>query len=173
MWRIAFSLGLIIFTSSLSAFADDANLNKYGISYGGSTGLAIRKALNENTLLYAGIGFGYGHYDNSSCCSDNSSNYTMTFGTRRFLAVDKLSKFIDVELIAQYVESRSSVSNSHGKGVSAFVAYGIEYFLSPNLSIEGKAGLSVNYFTSSFGGASNSQKSTNFPRAVTAITYYW
>ena len=170
-------LGILISVSSHSAFAEDNNKKEFGISYGGSTGLAIRKALNETALIYAGIGLGYDHANDSYSSGSSSSignYYFITLGTRRFLSIDKLSKFIDVELTAEYDESRSSVGfNSHGKGVSAYAAYGIEYFLTSNLSIEGKAGLSVSYSTHSSAGSSSTFKSTSFPKASTAITYYW
>lgn len=166
-------LGILISIITIPAFADDTYQNKYGISYGGSTGLAIRKSISENWLLYAGIGLGYGHFD-SSCCNGNDNSYAITFGTRRLLSIDKLSKFIDVELKAIYQESSNSVGfNSHGKGASIFVAYGIEYFLTSNVSIEGKAGISLDYFENSSNGTSSNSKSVNFPRAATAITYYW
>jgi hypothetical protein len=167
-------LGIIVFFSSLSAFAEETNQKDYGISYGGSTGLAIRKSLNENTLVFAGLGLGYDHYDNSSCCNANGNNYSITLGVRRLLSIDKLSKFIDVELSASYYETKiSDGTNPHSKGASVYAAYGIEYFLSSNVSIEGKAGFSVDYFESSNTGGSSSTKSIRFPRAATGITYYW
>lgn len=174
MRYITVGLGFIIFASSFSAFAEEKNQKDYGVSYGGSTGLAIKKTLNETLQIYAGLGFGYDHSDSSPCCNSNGSGYSMTLGARHFLDVGKLSKFVDVELRANYQETRSSVGvNTHGKGLSAYVAYGIEYFLSSNLSIEGKVGFSVDYYSA--GGASNSYKttSTTFPRSSMAITYYW
>ena len=174
MRYITAGLGFVILVSSITAFAEEKHHEDYGVSYGGSTGLAIKKTLNETLQIYAGIGFGYDHFDSSPCCNSNGNAYSMTLGSRHYLDVDKLSKFIDVELRADYQESRSSAGvNAHSKGLSAYVAYGVEYFLTSNLSIEGKAGFSVNYHSS--GGASNSYKSTStiFPRSSMAITYYW
>jgi hypothetical protein len=171
---ITVGLGFIIFVSSFSAVAEEKNQNDYGVSYGGSTGLAIRKTLSETSQIYAGIGLGYNHFDSSSCCNSNGNNYSLTLGSRHYLDVSKLSKFIDAELTASYQGTRGSIGvNSNSKGLSAYVAYGIEYFLSSNLSIEGKAGLSVDYY--SYGGGSYVSKSTSttFPRSSMAITYYW
>ncbi len=62
-------------------------------------------------------------------------------------------------------------------------AYGVEYFLSPNVSIEAKVGIPISYsnnnsWTSSSlsqttTSTSDTRKSINFPRFITAITYYW
>jgi len=144
------------------------------VSYGGSTGLAIGKSISENWLLYAGIGLGYGNFDSSSCCSGNNKSYAITLGTRRLLSTEQLSRFVDVELRASYQENSNTIgANSHGKDASIFAAYGIEYFLAPNISVEGKAGISFDYFENSDNGISNSSQSVDFPRTATAITYYW
>jgi hypothetical protein len=171
-------LGIFISVLSLSSFAEEKTQNEYGISYGGSTGLAIRKSVSEKTLIYAGIGLGYSHSDSSSSCCGGSSGksnfYALTLGTRRYLSIEKLSKFIDAELQGQYGEgSDSSGLTYYGSGVSVYASYGVEYFLSAAISIEGKAGFRMNYFTNSSSGGSGTNKSINFPAASTAITYYW
>jgi hypothetical protein len=172
-------LGIILSAFSLSSFAEETTQKEYGVSYGGSTGLAIRKSVSEKTLVFAGIGLGYSNYDSSSsCCGSNSGNsnfYALTLGTRRYLSIEKLSKFIDVELHGYYGEGSDSTSGTtiYQKGVSVYASYGVEYFLSANISIEGKAGFRMNYSTNSSSGGSSSGKSIDFPAASTAITYYW
>jgi hypothetical protein len=180
MRYITASLGFIICVASLSAFADETYQRNTGVSFGsgfGSTALSIRKSLSETTLVYAGIISAYSH-DNSTFSGNTSkgifNSNGLTLGTRHFLSVEKLSKFIDVGLSTIYSESRDSFgNNNYSANASLYAAYGIEYFFTTNLSIEGKAGVGFGYNKSSSASSKSISKGISLPIAATAITYYW
>lgn len=180
MRYITVSLGFIVCLASLPAFADETYQRNTGVSFGSgldSTAFSIRKSLSETSLVYAGIISGYSH--NNSTFSGNTSkgisnSNGLTLGARHLLSIEKLSKFIDVGLSTIYSESRDSFGNNgYSAQASLSAAYGIEYFLAANLSIEGKAGVDIGYNKSSSDIAKSISKFISLPKAAAAITYYW
>jgi hypothetical protein len=171
--RYAVSLGSIIFTLSFSAVADTSNQNNYGVSLGSPNALSVRKILNEATQIYAGASIGKAlTSSNGNCCSGSANNYGMSLGARRFLTVAKLSTFGDATITWGYNKSSSSGFTGSSRSVSLNLSYGIEYFISTNLSVEGKAGVVLAY-ASANGVTGGSTKVINIPSVSTAVTYYW
>ena len=186
---------------SAPAIASDENTQNIGISLDSPltnpNRLTVRKFIDETTVMYAGIGlFFLDHSTAFSTTSTNSSttfsntqiinrdSYSLAFGVRRFLSRDNLSTFMDLELTGSYSESRGSNQSSYTGAITLMPAYGVEYFLSPNVSIEAKAGIPLGYSnTNSWTVSSSTQattsttssttKSIQSPRLATAITYYW
>ena len=95
---------------------------------------------------------------------------------------------MDLELSGFYSENKGSGpanggfnQSSYTRGITLMPAYDVEYFFSPKVSIEAKAGIPLNYFKGSVSASSGvsqtttsiTSKSIDFPRFITAITYYW
>jgi len=169
----AASLGFIIFVFSLTAIADESNQKNYGVSFDSFNGLYIRKVLNESAMIYAGIDLNNTQTSDSFGNSSGNS-YSASIGARHYITSNQLSKFINLELLRGYSRfSYTGSDDSQATGTSANVSYGIEYFISPNVSIEGKAGISMHWSESSSASGTNLHRSTSFPTTNIAITYYW
>lgn len=168
----AASLGFIIFVFSLTAMADESNQKNYGVSFDSFNGLYIRKVLNESAMIYAGINL---HNTQTSDSFGNFSGnaYSASIGARHYITSNQLSKFINLELLRDYFRFNYTGSDDlQVIGTSAYVSYGIEYFISPDVSIEGKAGISM-YLSESSSASRTNSRSTSFPTTNIAITYYW
>lgn len=180
-------LGLMFFVSALPASADDSprqNLN-IGVSYG-YQGLALRKTLGENALVYIGVSYGSSSAEtqitttfNGSPVTNSSSTTSHTYGGslggRYYLSSKKLSDFIQLELGQAYTTVDGSSSPT--KPTWATVGYGLEYYLDPHLSLEARVGATYTHGKTSW-SVSGSQtsvttKSTSIPVVGIAITYYW
>lgn len=197
-------LSVMVF-SPAPVIASDENQGKFGISLDNPLGLlanpvnpgrlTVRKLLDEDTVIYAGVGLTFSQNSHNSTAasianptSSSSDRYSLVSGVRRFLSRDNLSTFMDLELSGFYSENRGSGpanggfnQSSYTRGITLMPAYGVEYFFSPNVSIEAKAGIPLNYFKGSVSASSGvsqtttsiTSKSIDFPRFITAITYYW
>lgn len=167
------SLGIILFIISFPAIADESNKTNYGISFSSSGQLAIRKSVNDSVMLYTGIGLANNQQGGGFSYTFNS--YGLTLGARNYLSkdnLDNLSRFINLELS----RGRTSYSGDIDQQVmstSANIAYGIEYFLSSNLSIEGSAGIGISWGEVTQPASSYSTRYSSFPNGRLALTYYW
>lgn len=190
MKLIAACLSIIIFVTSQATFADDSTQKNLSISVKNLNGLYIRKSLSEFTMLYAGIGISKGQQSASndsgfgaSNSTNNYTTYTGAVGARKYLNNDKVSKFINLELGRSFAKVDNSFSSStagsdssdvQSQSTSANITYGIEYFISSNISVEGAAGIGMYWTddTSSY-GTNSTTKGVSFPSANIALTYYW
>ena len=176
MRYITASLGFIVCVASLPAFADDTYQRNTGVSIN-TNSLAIRHSLSESNLVFAGISSGYSHSDASFSdgnAKSISNNNGLSLGIRHFLSVEKLSKFVETVLSIGYGEGRDSFGNTgYSAHASLSALYGVEYFLTSNLSIEGMAGVGIGYSKSSSAMSKDISKQFSLPVASTAITYYW
>ncbi len=189
MKLIAACLIFIICFTSQATFADEPIQKNIGVSVKNLNGLYIRKSLSEFSMIYAGIGLGKGQLNSSydgSGTFDSTTNYTTytgVVGARIYLNNDKLSRFINLDVGRSFSKDDSSY-NSSATGGSSFdsksqstevnITYGFEYFIYSNISIEGAAGIGMNWAE---GTASNGSYSTfktiSLPLASIALTYYW
>jgi hypothetical protein len=183
----AVCLSLIILFTSRSVLADESAQKNYSVSVKNLNGLYIRKSLSETTMIYAGIGlykgqqyyasdFGFGAVDSTT----NYTTYNGAVGARKYLTNEKLSKFINLEIGRYfYKDDNSSTTggpsyDAQAKSTAANITYGIEYFISSNVSIEGAAGIGMYWSegTTSSGTYTNT-KGISLPLASIALTYYW
>ena len=182
--------GLIVCISTQAVYAEEPVKKDLGVSFKNLNGLHIRKSLSEATLIYMGISIGKGQQYYSSDLglstfesNSNDTSYTGILGGRKYLSNEKISKFINLEVArgfakADYTTNSSSPSNANfdtqATMSSASVTYGIEYFLSPGISIEGAAGIGL-YWTegSNSSGTYSTTKGISLPIASIALTYYW
>lgn len=171
--RYVFIFGSIIFSLSFPAVAENTNQNNYGLSFGSSNTLSIKKFLNQSTQILAGASLTKGQASSSnSCCSSSNSNYAISVGVRHYQSVAKLSPFGEATISWIYNKSSSNGLTASSSATSLNLSYGIEYFISTNLSIEGKAGVGLAHSsTSSSSGFSSS--AISIPSVSTAVTYYW
>jgi hypothetical protein len=182
---------LLLFVCSFSASAEDSPRKELslGTSFG-YQGLALRKLIDENNLVFFGVGYGKTMSDSRNTYSSttassalNSNNYYVTTGVRHYLSNDKLSSFIELEL----TDSRSSGTNNYsggssgnisGNSTTAILGYGLEYFLDTHLSVEARAGVGYGYSKSeSSSGSSSTTRITSkdiyLPTVGISITRYW
>ncbi len=177
MRRLSFCVGFACLVVSLSAAADDIVRPDIGVSYG-YQGLAFRKALSENTLMYLGANIGRMRFEShpayAAAPNDISTNsYSILAGARYYLSHAKLSDFVQVELSSSYSNTPSASSSPTTRNWGTTLAYGLEYYLDPHLSIEARAGLGFGYSKSSYSQGSSTNRSVSIPAVGTAITYYW
>jgi hypothetical protein len=185
---VSAGLGVVLFVNSFAALADDSQPSRYATAFGvgAGGGLSIRKVLSDTDQVFVGFSLSQsgGQYQSTfsgtAASSDNTGRtYTLFAGTRHFLEKEKLSKFIQLSLSgSHYTSSGSAGSSSTGNAVSIMPGYGIEYFIAPDLSVEGMMGLSYTYskLTSESSPATHTtstSKSFSFPTVGMAITYYW
>ncbi|MBI5005809.1 MAG: hypothetical protein HZB95_01665 [Nitrosomonadales bacterium] len=187
MQRLYFGLGIVLLAHTLPALAGDSNQSSYAVSFGVGSGggLSIRKALSDTDQIFAGFNIARGNYQSQTTSSgittnsDSSSRgYSIFAGVRHFLEKEKLSKFVQLSISSGKYTSSGSGYSSTSKSTSITPVYGVEYFLAPDLSIEGVMGLSYTYSTGNSDSngsvqSSSSGKSFSFPAVGTAITYYW
>lgn len=171
--------GLMLFVFTFPAAAESTPRQNWGLSYG-YQGLAIRKNLSENTLAYLGVNYGKSNLETHSTSSNaillsnsgTSSNrtYTASIGARYYLANEKLSDFVQIELDESYSNVDSITSTrSH----SATLGYGLEYYLEPLVSVEARAGVRYTYSKIETYLTSSSTRNTSIPVVGIAITRYW
>ncbi len=190
MKLITACLSAIICLISQTASADEIMQSNVGVSFKNLNGLSLRKALSESTMIYTGIGYrisqGYRASDSGSVMVNRDSNstaYSLTVGARKYFNRDMLSKFMNLEVsrnITKYNSSNtSSASGSYNtdyqtQSNSANITYGVEYYLSPNISVEGAAGVGMSWLEDTVPGNSYSNsKDILFPLVNIALTYYW
>ena len=165
------SLGLIISILSFSAIADEPSNPNYGLSFSSSNQLTMRKPLNESTMIYGGIGLaGYEYEGHDNSTGNNSS---LTLGARDYLSKDRLSKFINLELTRGITSYSGNTPDYQNMYTTANITYGIEYFLASNFSIEGSAGVGINWQEYTYPTYSYTYRNNSFPAARLALTYYW
>ncbi len=191
MKGVGFGLGVVLFVNSFAALADDSQQSRYATAFGLGTGggLSIKKMWDDTNQVFAGFNLSYFNSQNQNTSSgfttssdSNSHGYTLFAGTRHFLEKGSLSKFIQISLSGGYGTSTTGNGfSSTSKGVSLIPGYGIEYFLTPDISIEGVMGLSYTYSKTETASSvsnipaqsSSTTKSFSFPTVGMAITYYW
>ena len=187
--NLKFGSFTFILITSLTAHAEEPISKNLGITFKNANSLQIRKLVSESIMIYGGLGLGYGDGSDSSTFSTNTSSstnnskyYQGTIGARKYLNNDKLLKFINIDIIRTYVTSSySSTSTSYNlnadqqsRNTSVNIIYGIEYFISPSVSIEGGAGIGL--FWSEYSNSSESygvNRGISFPLTNFAMTYYW
>lgn len=174
--------GIVSLVVSFSAAAADTNQNDYGVSFGVGlgSGFSVKKALGESTWIFANIGVGLSEstsqytFNATTYSYDTTTrSYSMAAGVRQYLSNDKLSKFIQLTLGEYFSKTSSSIYSSSLRSYGATAGYGLEYFLDPQLSIEGTVGLSYSYIPGSSANSNQSSRYISFPLAGTAINYYW
>ena len=190
MKLIAACLSVIVCLTAQTAFADENKQRNLGVSLKNINGLYIRKALSESTMIYTGIGYRvsqrYSAFDSGSVISNGNNNntvYSLAVGARKYFNSDNLSKFINLEVgssITKYVSSNNSSTTGSSsteyqtQSNSANITYGIEYYISSNISIEGAAGFGMNWLEETVSGNSyTNSKDISFPLVNIALTYYW
>lgn len=187
MQRLYVGLGITLLAHTLPALADDSNQSGYATSFGVGSGggLSIKKALSDTDQIFAGFSISRLNSQSQTTTSGVTANsdsithgYTIFAGVRHFLEKEKLSKFVQLSISGGKYTSSGSGYSSTSKLTSITPVYGVEYFLAPDLSIEGVMGLSYTYSTSNSDSnasvqSSSSGKSFSFPAVGTAITYYW
>lgn len=182
---------LLLFVYAFSASAEDSprkDIN-LGASFG-YQGLALRKLVNEDNLVFFGIGYGKSMSDSRSTFSTSTSSsngnfndYYVTAGVRHYLSNDKLSSFFELELTGSHGSGTTNYSDgtsgsSSSNSTTAILGYGLEYFLDAHLSVETRAGVGYGYsksessYSSSSSGSSTS-KAIYLPTVGIAITRYW
>jgi hypothetical protein len=190
MKLIAVFLSILLLAYSQTASCDDSIQRNWGVSFKNLSGLYIRKSLSETALMYAGIGLGKGQQYYSSDAglgtfesTSNDTSYTGILGIRKYLSNEKLSKFINLEVLrgvykSDYSTSSSTVSTSNADAQSRVnstnISYGIEYFLSSRISIEGAAGIGMYWSDgTNSSGSYSANKGVSLPIASIALSYYW
>jgi hypothetical protein len=183
-------LSLMMLCTSQAVLAEDVVQKNYGVTFKYLNSLFVRKQLSESALIYAGISLNFGQQSGSSTSPfdtsssiDNYRSYAAIFGARKYFNNERVSKFINLEVIRGYNRSNSSFNSSfsgssntddQSQYTSANITCGIEYFISSNVSIEGAAGIGMNWIDStSSSGFYDSYKSISFPVTNIAMTYYW
>jgi hypothetical protein len=186
---LAASLLLSVFSFTASAEDGPRKDISLGATFG-YQGLALRKLVDENNLIFLGIGYGKtmsdsrNTYGTSTASSNgNSHDYYWTTGVRHYLSNDKLSSFIELELTGSHGSGTNSYSDSTSgsssvKSTAAILGYGLEYFLDAHLSVEARAGIGYGYSRSESSYSSSSNGSTTskdiyLPTVGIAITRYW
>lgn len=174
--------GIVSLVVSFSAAAADTNQNDYAVSFGVGlgSGFSVKKALSESTWIFANVGIGFSEitsqstFNGATVSNDATSrSYSMVAGVRQYLVNDKLSKFIQVTFGETITKYSSGGYSSSLRSYGATAGYGLEYFLDPQLSIEGIVGLSYSYVPSDSPTQNYSSRGISFPLAGTAINYYW
>jgi hypothetical protein len=170
--------GFFSLVVSFSAAAADTNQNDYAVSFGVGlgSGFSVKKALSESTWIFANVGIGFSEITSQSTLVSNdatSRSYSMAAGVRQYLVNDKLSKFIQLTFGETITKYSSGGYSSSLRSYGATAGYGLEYFLDPQLSIEGTVGLSYSYVPSDSPTQNYSRRDISFPLAGTAINYYW
>lgn len=187
MRHFSLCFGIAFLVVSFSADAADANQadtdqKDYAVSFGvgAGSGLSVKKALSESTWIFANAsmyaGKSTGQYTSgATTISYNATNrsYSLSAGVRRYLSNDKLSKFIQLSLGESYSKYSGDGYYSSQRFYGATAAYGLEYFLDTDLSIEGTVGLSYSYSPGSSSAPNVSSRNMSFPVVGTAISYYW
>jgi hypothetical protein len=187
MQRLYFGLGIVLLAHTLPALADDSNQSGYATSFGigSGGGLSIKKAISDTDQIF--VGFSISRYNSQSQTTTSgvttnsdgvTRGYTIFAGVRHFLEKEKLSKFVQLSISGSKSTGSGSGYSATSQSTSITPVYGVEYFLAPDLSIEGVMGLSYTYSTSNTESNgttqySGSSKSFSFPAVGTAITYYW
>jgi len=187
---IAACLSFIICLTSQIVCADDFTQRNFGISFSNINRLNIRKALNDTTMLYAGFGISHSEQNSATTSStlnfsgtSNRTIYTGAVGARKYINYDKLSNFINLE-VGRIISKYDNTTNSSSAGSSTYeyqaqmntanITYGIEYYISSDISIESAAGIGVNWSEQLYPDNSYySDKSVVFPLVNIALTYYW
>jgi len=190
MKLIVTCLSIIICLTSQTAFADDSARRNFGVSFKNINGLSVRKGLNETTMIYGGIAVSQNQRNSEngpgSIITSGTSNvatYTGTVGARQYISNAVLSNYINLE-VGRIITKYDNTTNSSTTGSSSIdyqtqvntagLAYGIEYFISSNISIEGAAGIGVTWSEQLYpDNAYYSDKSVVFPLVNIALTYYW
>lgn len=167
--------GIILVVASFSAVADEPSNANYGVSFSGTNQLLLRKVVNESVMVYGGIQVASYNLDggNSSFLSSSATSRYYSIGVRDYLSKASLSKFINFEFTRGFQTSTDAVGTSQRVDTSAYLNYGIEYFLSPNISIEGSAGVAFYKYEITNSTYSHSFTNTAIPIAKLALTYYW
>ena len=190
MKLMAAGLSIIICVISQTASAKETTHRDMGVSFKNFNGLYIRKALSESTMIYTGIGYrisqSYSASDSGVVTSSRDSTntvYSFAVGARKYFNIDTLSKFINLEVgrnFNKYVSSTNSSTTGSSsteyqtQNNSANITYGIEYYISSNISIEGAAGLGMNWSEDNIPAyAYTNSKEISFPLVNIALTYYW
>ena len=182
--------GLIVYISTQAVYAEEPVKKDLGVSFKNLNGLYIRKSLSDTALLYAGFNIGKGQQYYSSDfgsgtfeSTGNDTFYAGIIGGRKYLSNEKISKFINLEVARGFAKADNSTSSStisipnsdaQTTMTSANITYGIEYFISPSISIEGSAGVGMYWIVgTNSSGTYSTTKSISLPLASIALTYYW
>ncbi len=183
MQRLGFGLGFVFLVHSFSALADDSNPGSYAVSFGVGSGggVSIKRVLSDDNQIFVGFSLAKGQYEyqyQGTTSSDSSTHYSVMAGTRHFLVKERLSKFVQLSIAGGRSTGGGDGYSATAKWVSVTPAYGLEYFIASDLSIEGVAGLGFGYSNSSSNSngvaqGSGTSRYISFPTVGTAITYYW
>lgn len=170
--------GVVCFAISCTAVAEEAIQRDFGISFGSDSSLTFRKALSENTAVFAGVGLWSGKTEMQSTYngvvindSYSSTGYSITAGVRHYFGKDKLSNFVQMSL------TDTIVKYSDGSAAPVFwqagIGYGVEYFIDTRLSVEGMARANMSYQKYDSSTYRTVSKSIQTPTVTVALNYYW
>ena len=187
MRHFSLCFGVVFLVVSFSADAADTNQadtnqKDYAVSFGVGLGggLSVKKALGESTWVFASAsmygGKSTGQYTSGTTTvsvNTTSRSYFLSAGVRQYLSNDKLSKFIQLSMGESYSKYSGDGYYSSGRTYGATAAYGLEYFLDTDFSVEGTVGLSYSYSPGNSYSSNVSTRSMGFPVVGTAISYYW
>lgn len=135
----------------------------------GLTGLFLRKAINENNGIFAGIRYSLYKYDGPTNTTDSTDQRLgVEIGHRYYFSKSDIYTFIDSSFSYDLsTSSQDGIDNNHYYGLN--FKYGLEKFISDQFSIEGAAGVGLQY---------HDYKDSNsvafyFPRIRVAVNYYF
>jgi hypothetical protein len=179
-----------ILLTSQAVYADDIPRRDFGVSINNINELSVRKGLTESTMIYAGLGYSQSQHDSQNDSSSivtgsavNLTTYRGMVGVRIYGNNNNLSKYLNLE-VGRIISKNETTTYSNTTGSTsidyqthsntASLTCGMEYFISPNISIEGAAGFGVSWTEQLYPDNSYmSDKSISFPLVNIALTYYW
>lgn len=174
---------LVVATSTYAADGTDTVSKKYAVSFGvgNGAGLSVRMAVSKATWFFASATVSALRMDdqytfNGTTTSTSYSDriYSAQGGFRHYLSDEKLSSFLQLSLGESFGKHYGNGADASSRYYMAAAVYGLEYYLAPQLSVEGVAGLSYVYYPHNGNSYSfSSYRSMSFPNAGVAITYYW
>lgn len=149
--------------------------SRFGVGIDDDAGVKIKKNIGQHQIG-VGANFRKSKYENDFSGDTNTDSYTLTALYRNYKPLkEKLDRFYEAEVTYVYAEVENSSSffnedsDDEQKTYVVGIYYGLEYYIAPEFSIEGKFG--IQYGESS---ADNSDvTSFNAFSSGVAINYYW
>lgn len=167
---------MLLIVSSSKTFAEEAFQKNYGISYSSTRQLDFRKFINESLMVYAGISYGASEYKISGLSSNATvfNGYSIDIGVRKYVSNNNLSDFVDFLIMKSYSKINSDSGGvGNVQNTQLYLAYGLEYMISPVLSIEGKTGVLYQQSNQTDNTLTYTSSGYVLPYSAIALNYYW
>lgn len=146
--------------------------SKTGFSIDDSRSITIRHITENNHAFDIGVRFGKSHYEYNEDFHIDSTTAQLVLGYRKYINKEKIDHFYGANVILYYADREDS-DNLNGDVRSAQLEfiYGLEYFITDNISIEGRAGIGISYYD--YSNNDTTSRSFTIPITGVGVNYYW